>query len=227
MRGGAVVLGTTVVALLVACGAARSVHRVRSGETLTAIARAYGVSRRELARLNGIGDPDHLPAGLVLRLPPTARGPSARVPRAPGGRAGAFDWPVIGALLGSPFGPRWGRHHDGIDLGAPEGTPVYAARDGRVAFSGWRRGYGRMVVLDHGGGWTSVYAHNRENLVRTGDTVRRGTLIATLGATGTASGPNLHFEIRKDGVAYDPLWYLPPGSDRDRAFTRRAGDSDR
>lgn len=226
MRGGGLSVGATLVALLAACGPAPSVHRVRSGETLATIARAYGVSQYELARLNGLRDPDRLRAGRLLRLPAVTRRASPRLRRGSGGWAAAFAWPVEGAVVGSPFGPRWGRQHDGIDLGAPEGTPVRAARDGRVIFSGWRRGYGKVVVVDHGGGWTTLYAHNRENLVRTGAAVRRGAVIATLGASGTTSGPNLHFEIRKDGVAYDPVWYLPPTDGPRPAFTRHTGDSD-
>jgi len=227
MRGGGVLVGLVVLLGGGACAPTVLVHRVRPGETLAGIAASYGVSLQEVVRLNALDDPDRIRAGRVLRLPTGVRrsARAAGAERATRGRA-SFEWPVAGAVVGSPFGPRWGRQHDGIDLSAPEGTLVRAARGGRVIYSGWRRGYGNVVVLDHGGGWTTVYAHNQENRVPLGAQVRRGTVIATLGSTGSATGPNLHFEVRKDDVAYDPLWYLPADPARDEVRTRIHGDSD-
>jgi murein DD-endopeptidase MepM/ murein hydrolase activator NlpD len=104
---------------------------------------------------------------------------------------------------------RHGVMHDGIDIAAPAGTPVRAADDGVVLYSGRLRGYGNVVILQHSGGYVTVYGHNERNLVREGDRVARGQDIAELGATGRASGPNLHFEIRYENQAQNPLAYLP------------------
>jgi murein DD-endopeptidase MepM/ murein hydrolase activator NlpD len=117
-------------------------------------------------------------------------------------------WPAPGAVS-SGFGIRGNAHHDGIDIAAPEGTPVRAALDGTVAYVGSLRGYGKVVILTHEGGLTTVYAHNSKNLVNAGTRVHRGTVIASVGQTGRTTGPNLHFEVRKNNLARDPLVYLP------------------
>ena len=116
--------------------------------------------------------------------------------------------------LSSNFGPRNGSYHDGIDIAAPEGTPVYAARDGRVIYSDQIPGYGNIVIVEHAGSLSSVYAHNDKNEVSPGDFVRQGEQIARVGSTGRTTGPNLHFEIRSRNVARNPLFYLPalPGA---------------
>jgi murein DD-endopeptidase MepM/ murein hydrolase activator NlpD len=117
-------------------------------------------------------------------------------------------WPVEGPLS-SPFGPRDGRAHDGIDLAVAEDTPVRAACDGVVAYAGsGMRGYGNLVILRHAGALATVYAHNHELLVRQGDLVTRGQVVARSGQTGHVTAPHLHFEVRKDSIARDPLGYL-------------------
>jgi murein DD-endopeptidase MepM/ murein hydrolase activator NlpD len=121
----------------------------------------------------------------------------------------------------SEFGPRGEAHHDGVDISTPEGTPVRAARAGHVLYSDRLRGYGNLIIVEHGDGYATVYAHNRDNHARTGDAVRQGEVIAAVGRTGTTSGPNLHFEIRRHNVARNPLYYLPalPGGE---AVSRRS-----
>jgi murein DD-endopeptidase MepM/ murein hydrolase activator NlpD len=139
-----------------------------------------------------------------LALAPVRRAPTAaRLHAAP-----RFEWPLSGRLT-SAYGRRGRRHHDGIDIGAPRGTQVRAAADGRVAYVGSLRGYGRMIIVQHTDGFATVYAHNALQHVRVGAVVRRGDLIATVGRTGRTTGPNLHFEVRRDDVAYDPLAFLP------------------
>jgi len=134
--------------------------------------------------------------------------------RGPAGWAGTpppnghFIWPTSG-WVSSPFGPRGGSKHDGIDIAAPEGTPIRAAAAGWVLYAGVLRGYGRVVILGHDYGLTSVYAHSRDIFVSAGTRVQRGSVIASVGRTGRATGPNLHFEIRRENVADDPLNYLP------------------
>ncbi len=117
-------------------------------------------------------------------------------------------WPVDGPLS-SPFGRRDGRPHEGIDLAVAEDTPVRAACDGVVAYAGdGLRGYGNLVIVRHAGELATLYAHNRALLVRQGDPVARGQVIARSGATGRVTAPHLHFEVRKDSIARDPLGYL-------------------
>jgi len=111
-------------------------------------------------------------------------------------------------VLTSRFGWRYRRHHDGIDLAAPHGTPIYAARAGRVVFAGWYYGYGRTVILDHGNGLQTLYGHASSLLVREGQQVERGQLIARVGCTGSCTGSHLHFEVRLRGRAVNPLGYL-------------------
>jgi len=122
-------------------------------------------------------------------------------------------WPVQGRFTSgfgyrrSPFNRRW-KLHAGIDIAAPRGTPVVAPADGVVTFAGYNQGYGRMLEVDHGYGVTSRLAHNTSLLVRKGARVERGQVIATVGSTGRATGPHLHYEVLIDGVASDPLDYL-------------------
>jgi murein DD-endopeptidase MepM/ murein hydrolase activator NlpD len=102
--------------------------------------------------------------------------------------------------------------HDGIDISAPEGAPVRAAADGRVIYSDVLRGYGYVVIIEHGKGLTTVYAHNKKNAVRVGTQVERGSVIAAVGRTGKTTGPNLHFEVRRNNTARDPIRFLPATS---------------
>jgi murein DD-endopeptidase MepM/ murein hydrolase activator NlpD len=115
--------------------------------------------------------------------------------------------PVPYAYISSPFGPRWGRQHAGIDLAAPYAAPIYAASAGRVVHSGWEAGYGNSVVLDHGHGMQTRYAHCSRLMVSEGESVERGTLIAKVGSTGHSTGPHLHFEVIVNGLRKNPAWY--------------------
>ena len=120
-----------------------------------------------------------------------------------------FAWPVQGRLT-SRWGGRRGGRHDGIDLSARPGTLVRAAESGRVVYSGSGLGeYGNLIVVRHVGDYSTVYAHNRTNRARRGDVVTKGDVIAEVGRTGNASGPHLHFEVRRRDRPVDPLRYLP------------------
>jgi murein DD-endopeptidase MepM/ murein hydrolase activator NlpD len=110
--------------------------------------------------------------------------------------------------ISSTFGRRWGRMHKGLDIAAPTGTDVFAFMDGKVVFSGRRGGYGNLVILDHGNGVQTYYAHNSKLLVKEGQVVSKGTHISEVGSTGNSTGPHCHFEIRKDGTAVDPSKYI-------------------
>jgi len=121
--------------------------------------------------------------------------------------ASGFIWPCEGVVV-SGFGMRWGRMHEGIDIGCAYGTPVHAAAAGTVIYAGWLGGYGNLVVVDHGNGLSTAYAHASAILVAVGQSVAQGDSLSLVGATGHATGPHLHFEVRVNGVAVDPLLYL-------------------
>lgn len=206
-------------------------YQVRPGDTLSAIGQRYGIPYQEIARLNNLRDPDRIEVGQRLRIPraaarssstpPPSRQLAAILPSSPRtrpdalplderprGQGGLLSWPVEGTVT-SGFGPRNGSFHDGIDIAAPVGTPVVAAADGEVIFSDELRGYGKVVIIRHDAQYVTVYAHNRVNWVREGQFVRRGQRIAEVGQSGRTSGPSLHFEVRKNNLAQDPLRYLP------------------
>jgi lipoprotein NlpD len=117
-------------------------------------------------------------------------------------------WPLKGVLYGR-YGVRAGKRHDGIDIAAPEGTPVLAAAPGSVIYAGEQTGYGAIVILKHEGGLVTLYAHNARLLVDEGATVRRGEPIARVGQTGKTTGPHLHFEVREGTRPRNPLLFLP------------------
>ena len=121
--------------------------------------------------------------------------------------AAGLIWPVQGVLT-SPFGMRWGRMHEGIDIGAAQGTPIYAAATGTVIYAGWESGYGNLTVIDHGNGLATAYGHQSRLAVSSGQKVSRGQLIGYVGSTGHSTGPHLHFEVRVNGTPNDPLRYL-------------------
>ncbi len=100
------------------------------------------------------------------------------------------------------------RHHNGIDIAVPEGTNIKPLLSGKVVYSGYSKGYGNCVIIEHEGGIQTIYAHNSKNLVKVGDTVTSQTVIALSGSTGRTTGPHLHFEVRKNGKALDPLMVL-------------------
>jgi murein DD-endopeptidase MepM/ murein hydrolase activator NlpD len=116
-------------------------------------------------------------------------------------------WPVSGPVT-SPFGWRWGRMHQGIDIGVPYGTPIHAAAAGTVLYCGWEEGYGNLVVIDHGGNLATAYGHQSSIAVACGQQVGQGDTIGYVGCTGHCTGPHLHFEVRVNGEPVDPLGYL-------------------
>jgi murein DD-endopeptidase MepM/ murein hydrolase activator NlpD len=116
-------------------------------------------------------------------------------------------WPCDGVVT-SGFGMRWGRMHEGIDIGCAYGAPNRAAAAGTVIYAGWMSGFGNLVVIDHGNGLSTAYAHASSLAVSVGQSVAQGQTVSYVGATGHATGPHLHFEVRVNGVAVDPLPYL-------------------
>lgn len=218
-------------ALLAAPGCASGAgitHRVRPGENLYRISKAYGCDHVALARANRIPSPYAIKPGDRIYIPDADRElpvdlitPSAvdsappkpdlvvRGPEARGlAKSTRFTWPVRGKLM-TAFAVSTQSPHDGIDIASTPGAVVVAADDGRVIFSDRLSSYGNVIIVEHLGSFTTVYAHNDRNLVRKGARIKRGDRIATVGTSGRARAPHLHFEIRKDNVARNPLYYLP------------------
>lgn len=222
---------------LYACGTPYGVyHRVGKGQTLYRISKTYGVKMDDIIVANRLDDPEEIKEGQVLFIPgakkvlkvepynpqqsnkeevrisskkPFKRRSLATKRLNKKNKNLHFIWPVVGDIT-SGFGPRGGRNHDGIDIAAPEGTPVRAVGDGRVIYSGNElKGYGNLIIIKHEGKIFSVYAHNQVNLVEEGDFVKRGQIIARVGKTGRITGSHLHFEIREGKVPVNPLLYLP------------------
>jgi lipoprotein NlpD len=175
-----------------------------------------------LAKVNHLADPSRLEVGQRLLIPDTRQElpvdvitpqaanagppPQDRVPQG----AAAFIWPITKGTITSGFGQRGLGFHDGIDIRAPVGAPVHAAQDGQVIYSDVLRGYGNVIIVRHDQHLATVYAHNQVNRVREGQRVRRGEVIGRVGESGRTSAPSLHFEVRQDNIARNPLYFLPP-----------------
>lgn len=145
-------------------------------------------------------------AALEARIREAQQRSSVPAVVAPSG-SGVLGWPVSGPVT-SGFGVRWGRMHEGIDIAVGEGTPVRAAAAGTVIYAGWMSGYGNLVAVDHGNGLSTAYAHNSSLAVSVGQSVAAGEIVSYSGNTGNSTGPHVHFEVRVDGSAVDPLRYL-------------------
>ena len=137
----------------------------------------------------------------------TAGGAPLTAGPVPAASAAGLIWPVDG-ILTSGFGYRWGRMHEGIDISVPEGTPIRAAASGTVIIAAYTGGYGNYTCIDHGGGLSTCYGHQSGYAVSAGSSVSQGDIIGYSGNTGSSTGPHLHFEVRVNGVAQDPLGYL-------------------
>jgi murein DD-endopeptidase MepM/ murein hydrolase activator NlpD len=120
--------------------------------------------------------------------------------------SGEMIWPVNGPIT-SGFGMRWGRMHEGIDISAPTGTPIRAAKSGSIAFASYSGGYGNYTCITHGGGLSTCYGH-QSSFARTSGSISQGSILGYVGSTGNSTGPHLHFEVRINGQAVDPLGYL-------------------
>ncbi len=190
-------------------------HEVEAGDTLDSIANKYNVDVQVITECeyNGLEEPYQLQQGqrLVIpggwrRLAPRYVYATAPTPAdAPRG-SGNFMWPTSGYLTQGYY-----PGHQAIDIGAPTGTPIYAADTGYVSATGWMGGYGNYIVINHGNGFETLYAHLSEIRVIAGQGVQRGQVIGLVGSTGRSTGPHLHFEVRQGGVKRNPLGFLPRG----------------
>lgn len=167
---------------------------------------AIGLTERNSDRLQSQSLPT---LTVALQFPPLAAA-NIYLPDAPVLPSG-YIWPARGTIS-SGFGWRWGRMHNGIDVAAPIGTPILAAAAGSVIAAEWHDGgYGNLVKIQHPDGSVTLYAHNQKILVREGQAVEQGELIAEMGSTGYSTGPHLHFEVHlPEGEAVNPIAYLPP-----------------
>jgi len=215
------------------------VYEVKPGDTLFSLAKHYGVSVAAIVKANKLSGVDaSIKVGQRLVIPasdtaapsahrssvahpsvasaahPAAAPASQPPPRLAlavpdfAGDAPPLGWPAEGPVV-STFGHRRSGWHGGIDIKAPLGTPVQAAAPGVVVTAGIETRYGLVVKIEHQAGFMTVYAHNDVNLVEVGDRVDAGDLIALVGNTGRATTYHVHFEVRRDGLAYNPLYLLP------------------
>jgi murein DD-endopeptidase MepM/ murein hydrolase activator NlpD len=214
-------------------------HVVQPGENLFRIAQRYGVSVEALASANGIDDPTKLKVGQTIVVPrgatsegakietakietakieparseaPPTKDPLVRPPPPPIGSCGdaprseekpsksGWIWPVDGVVI---------ERNEGIDIAAPRGAPIWAARGGRVLFAGERAGYGQLVIVRHDDEGVSIYANNAKNCVSEGASVEAGDVVGLVGTSGGSASPKVHFEVRKGEKAVNPRILLP------------------
>ena len=180
---------------------AKRYHKLRKGETLWRIAQKYGVPLEDIIRYNNIDDVTKLPVGKKIYIPSQTALKNIIAPD--------FIWPLKGTIARG-FNRSGPIHYPGIDILSPEDTPVLAAAAGDVIYDGDRMaGYGNMIIIKHSNGFSSVYANNKVSLVKAGDHVKKGQVIAHVGKSGKYNEPHLHFEIRKENKSVNPSHYLP------------------
>jgi murein DD-endopeptidase MepM/ murein hydrolase activator NlpD len=133
-------------------------------------------------------------------------------PPPPAADPGTYIWPTVGPIT-SPFGPRWGRQHTGVDIDGATGGPIVAAQSGTVTHAGWKNGYGNTVIIDHGEGVSTLYAHQTHVAVHVGQVVPQGHYLGGVGATGNVTAAHLHYEVFVNGVHQNPMpWLAGPST---------------
>ncbi|MEA2096097.1 MAG: M23 family metallopeptidase [Candidatus Cloacimonadota bacterium] len=202
-------------------------HLVKTKESIHRIAKMYGLSVFDILDYNNLNTYKLKPGRKIMLIagktrPVEASKPTGKEAKPKTTKTGKpipthptitkpktkLTLPLNGTVT-SEFGLRNGRPHKGIDISADKGNPIHAALKGKVVYSGTQHGYGNVIILEHDDNAMTVYAHNETNLVRLGEMVNKGQPIATVGQTGTASGPHLHFEYRIKGKAINPRKVLP------------------
>lgn len=196
-------------------------HVVERHQTFYRICKTYQVDLQEVASLNGIMDPHKIQTGQRIFIPGAKKVLKVEIyiedvveesegkeKEKTSSQKMGFIWPVEGRWT-DLFEESEAKRHQGVDISSPIGTPIKASGPGKVIYSGNTiQGYGNLILLRHSEEWVTVYAHNQINMVDEGTWVEKGQVIAKVGQTGRASGPHLHFEMRKDNRAVDPLLYL-------------------
>jgi murein DD-endopeptidase MepM/ murein hydrolase activator NlpD len=197
-------------------------HTVVKGDTLESLAKHYKAEVQSIVDClyNGLdpekpainpGDKLIVPGGIKPYVPRSVSVYKGPIPANAERGTGVFKWPASGQIT-DRFGFRTesGRWHNGLDIASYRGAPVVAADSGFVTFAGWTdAGYGNLVVIDHGNGYETRYAHLQAFFVTAGQSIGQGTQIGAIGTTGNSSGPHVHFEIRHKGVRKNPELYLP------------------
>lgn len=198
---------------------ANGIHVISRGETLYEIAWRYGKDYRDIAKINHIQSPYIIYPGQKLSITGTRRPklPNIKTPKPPSPKQQknalpnihqGWDWPTKGTII-KHFALKGATPNKGIDISGPIGTPIRAASGGKVVYSGsGLRGYGQLIIIKHNDAYLSAYAHNRRLLVREGESINKGQVIAEMGQTDSDT-VKLHFEIRKNGKPIDPLPILP------------------
>lgn len=201
-------------------------HPVERNETLAELSKRYDVGIQEIIETNQLDNPHMItekqkiiipnatdlkprptpePKPLLQAINASRTGRQAPAMKSKTGRR--LSWPSQGVVT-SNYGWRWLRMHNGMDIAGPIGTPIKAAKEGRVVYSGWMGGYGYAVDIEHGGGVRTRYAHCSSLNVRVGEYVHRGQTIGAMGSTGNSTGSHLHFEVHVGGQAIDPRAYF-------------------
>lgn len=197
-------------------------HKIKRGQTLWRIAKTYGVDLELLAKVNNLEDATEIETGGLIFIPNAEKTLEVEIYRPadshikkvsipPSVNRGEIEiiWPVSGKIT-SHYGSRNGKKHDGVDISVPKGTPIKAAANGVVLFSGRSfNDYGKMIVIKHNSEFSTIYAHNLENIVDEGNEVKKGQVIGRVGNSGNASGYHLHFEVRREEKPINPLFFLP------------------
>jgi len=197
-------------------------HRVERHQTLYRICKTYGVDIKEVASVNGITDQNRIQTGQRIFIPgakevlkvdiyidDVVMESPEQVREKVAYKRLDFIWPVEGPCI-DYFEETKKKRHQGIDITSPLGTPIRASGSGVVVYSNNTiRGYGNLIVLRHSEEYVTVYAHNQVNLVEEGVWVEKGQMIGKVGQTGRATGPHLHFEIRRNNKAVNPFLFLP------------------
>lgn len=191
---------------------APSLHLVQPGQTIWRIAQLYRTDIDSIMQTNGMSDPQELWIGQRLVIPGEIKLAQQRVAsvstvRTNWRQMAQMNWPITGVIT-SRYGARGREIHHGIDIAGKIGDPIKAARSGRVVFAGWKSVYGRTVIVDHGDGICTLYAHASKLTVQKDDLVDAGDVIANIGVSGRTTGPHLHFEVYEGEKTVDPMTWL-------------------
>jgi LysM repeat protein len=195
-------------------------YQIKKGDKLSAIAKNYQADLNKILEFNKLADATSIKVGQNIIIPggvkptvivakpaPTIKQTIKNIFTPPPAASSntRFQWPAVSHYITQYFGWR----HTGLDIGDKTGDPIYAAEDGLVEASGWNKGgYGNYIIINHGGGYKTLYGHASKLLVSAGDTVSRGQVIGLIGSTGRSTGPHLHFEVRVNGSRVNPLGYI-------------------
>ena len=177
-------------------------YKIGPGENLSTIAVRFDISILNIVESNNIENPNKVQPGRMLILP------GAKPEFSYQDRLERLFTKPVNARISSYYGMRWGRMHEGIDFAVNTGTTLRAAGSGKIVYSGWAHGYGKTIIIEHQKGLRTLYAHNSQLLVHSGEWVRRGEAISKSGNTGNSTGPHLHFEVQVNGRPVNPMDYL-------------------